>query len=98
MNQSSSTQFYDRQGAALKLALYMFPSCPFCQRVLVQAEKLRMKLPTHDIHKDPEAREHLRAVGGRTTVPCLFINGKPMYESEDIMRYLREEVVLKTPA
>lgn len=95
MNQSSHTQFYDRSGAALNLALYMFPACPFCQRVLAQAQQLNMSLPMYDIHQDPEARERLRSVGGRTTVPCLFINGKPLYESEDIMRYLREQVVAK---
>jgi glutathione S-transferase len=35
-------------------------------------------------------RETLIAVGGSRQVPCLFIDGAPLYESGDIIEYLRE--------
>jgi glutaredoxin 3 len=92
MDQSSQKQFYDRKGAPVRLELYMFPSCPFCQKVMVAAQRLGYDLVMHDIHKDDSARATLKQVGGRTTVPCLFVNGKPMYESDDIVQYLRDEV------
>ena len=28
-------------------------------------------------------------IGGKKQVPCLVINGKPLYESDDIIAYLR---------
>ena len=79
-------------GKPLDLKLYMFSTCPFCVRVLRAAEELGFALPLRDIHKDPEARAELVRVGGRTTVPCLFINGQPLYESADIIEFLRNEV------
>ena len=79
-------------GKSLDLTLYMFPSCPFCVRVLQTAKQLGFTLPQRDIHSDPEARAELVRVGGRTTVPCLFINGQPLYESADIIAFLRTEI------
>jgi glutaredoxin 3 len=44
--------------------------------------------------QDPQAREELVRVGGKATVPCLFINKKPMYESADIIAYLKDRVTV----
>jgi glutathione S-transferase len=41
-----------------------------------------------DIHKDPQADATLVRVGGKHQVPCLFIDGVPMYESLDIIDWL----------
>ena len=38
---------------------------------------------------DREDRLELIRVGGKQQVPCLFIDGKPMYESLDIVEWLR---------
>ena len=38
---------------------------------------------------DREDRLELIRVGGKQQVPCLFIDGKPMYESMDIVEWLR---------
>ena len=43
-----------------------------------------------DIIQDPEAEKTLIAVGGKRQVPCLFIDGKPLYESLDIIKWLEE--------
>ena len=43
-----------------------------------------------DIHKNPEEAERLLSVGGKMQVPCLFIDGEPLYESMDIIRWLEE--------
>lgn len=79
-------------GKNLDLTLYMFSTCPFCVRVLRAAKELGFELAQRDIHKDPEARAELVRTGGRATVPCLFINGEPMYESGDIIAFLRDQV------
>jgi len=52
----------------------------------------RLKVPVRlrDIRKDPEAARKLVAEGGEDQVPCLLIDGRPLYESADIIRYLEE--------
>ncbi|HET6345716.1 MAG TPA: glutaredoxin [Myxococcota bacterium] len=89
---TSSPRFTDARGKPLELALYMFPSCPYCQRVLRRAKELGLALPQRNIRQDHQALQELQRVGGKTTVPCLFINGQPMYESLDIVRYLENDV------
>jgi glutaredoxin len=33
--------------------------------------------------------QRLVEVGGKKQIPCLFIDGKPLYESKDIVAWLR---------
>lgn len=68
--------------------LYMRPTCPYCQKVLRWLEENERELPLRDISTDPEARAELERVGGKAQVPCLFIDGRPLYESSDIIDYL----------
>lgn len=88
----SHPQFRNAQGEPLTLLLYMFDGCPFCQRVLDQAKKQNLTLPMRDIHRDAQAQSELVRVGGKKTVPCLFINGEPLYESADIVAFLQTQV------
>jgi glutaredoxin len=37
---------------------------------------------------DPQNAATLLQVGGKNQVPCLFIDGAPMYESDDIIAWL----------
>lgn len=70
------------------LELYYRPTCPFCRKVLAFLDKNGIDLTLRDITTSPENRERLVAVGGKQQVPCLFIDGKPLYESDDIIDYL----------
>ncbi len=73
----------------MKLELYKFDGCPFCGRVLRFIEKTgRSDIELHDIRKNEADRQRLVEVGGVEQVPCLFIDGKPMYESMDIIKWL----------
>ena len=73
----------------MKLDLYMFESCPFCRRVMREIEKSgRTDVEYHDIRKNPKDHEYLLEHGGKDQVPCLFIDGKPLYESADIIEWL----------
>lgn len=73
------------------LVLYYKPTCPYCQRVLNFMQDKGIELEKHDILTDHEALETLIRVGGRQQVPCLFIDGKPLYESSDIITFLANE-------
>lgn len=71
------------------LVLYVRPTCPYCIKVLRFMEGNGLELATRDISSDPAARDELVAVGGKQQVPCLFVDGKPLYESSNIIDYLR---------
>ena len=74
----------------MKLELYKMDTCPFCRKVFRAIEEMgRTDIEMHDINRSMEDRERLVRDGGKLQVPCLFIDGKPMYESDDIIEWLR---------
>jgi len=74
----------------MKLELYKYDTCPYCQRVMrAIADMGRTDVEYHDIHKSAEDLQRLVEVGGKRQVPCLFIDGKPLYESTDIIAWLQ---------
>ena len=73
--------------------LFYMPTCPFCRKVLSFMDAHDIDLPLRNITTEPAAREELERIGGKVQVPCLFIDGKPMYESDDIIAYLNETFV-----
>ena len=74
------------------LTLYYRPTCPFCQDVFGEIEDLSIKLTLKDISADPTLITGLVALGGKKQVPYLVDSerGEKMYESQDIISYLRE--------
>ena len=75
----------------MTLKLYMFETCPYCRKVLREIESSgRTDVELHNIRKSEADRLYLKLVGGKEQVPCLFIDGKPLYESDDIVRWLRD--------
>lgn len=75
-----------------ELELYVFMNCPYCMRVFRYMEEAGIEIPLFDVNADDEARARLKEVGGKVQVPCLFIDGVPMYESLDIIEWLKENV------
>ena len=74
----------------MTLELYKFDECPYVQRVMKYLkESGRTDVVFKDIHQSKEAEQTLIKVGGKRQVPCLFIDGKPMYESLDIIAWLK---------
>lgn len=74
----------------MKLDLYFMTTCPFCRRVLNYIEECgREDITLHDINASAGDQDYLVTNGGKLQVPCLFIDGKPMYESLDIIEWLK---------
>lgn len=71
-----------------ELVLYKKDSCPFCQKVLRFMETRDIRLPLRDTVMDSGARDELIEKGGKAQVPCLFIDGRALYESDDIVSWL----------
>lgn len=69
--------------------LYYKKSCPYCVRVLRFLESNGITLDLRDTMQ-PGNQNDLIRIGGKKQVPCLVINGRALYESEDIISYLRD--------
>lgn len=80
---------------AQDLTLYQFEACPFCVKVRREMKRQSISVELKDAKRDVNAREELQTGGGRVKVPCLKItkNGNDtwMYESNDIVNYLKQE-------
>ncbi len=73
--------------SAQTLLLYYSPQCPYSKRVLDYLASIHKSVPLKNVVGDPQAKEELRRIGGKAQVPCLIIDGSPMYESQDIIRW-----------
>lgn len=72
-----------------ELVLYKYDACPYCQRVLRVVDAIGIPLTMKDTRVSSDYRRELLSATGRTQVPCLFIDGQPLFESEDIVAWLR---------
>lgn len=72
------------------LILYYMPSCPYCQKVISYMRKNDIEVPMKDTMSNPEYRQELLKIGGKTQVPCLVIDGKALYESDDIITWFKD--------
>ena len=73
-----------------KMELIVSDTCPYCRKVenyLETREDLTVAI--RSINNDAEAKEKLMEKGGMMQVPCLFVGDEPMYESEDIIKFLK---------
>lgn len=71
------------------LALYHYEGCPYCDRVRRRLASLPpIELELRDVLAEPAHRRALLERTGRTQVPCLFVDGEPLFESADILAWL----------
>lgn len=71
------------------LVLYTRSTCPFCKKVNKYLNGIHKSVPSRDIGQDPSAAKDLVKLGGKRQVPCLMINKKPLYESDAIIAWLK---------
>lgn len=70
--------------------LYYKKTCPFCVKVQRFMEANDLTMDQRDTLQ-PGNEQDLIRIGGKKQVPCLVIGGRPLYESDDIIAYLREK-------
>jgi len=78
------------------LALYHFPTCPFCLKARRVIRRLSLDIELRNAHADPTHRAALIASGGKFQVPCLLITAGDgqqtwLYESDAINAWLKRE-------
>ena len=81
---------------AQNLALYHYPTCPFCLKTRRAMQRLSLNIELRDAQHDEAHRAALIAGGGKPQVPCLLITddqGKQtwMYESDASNAWLNRE-------
>jgi glutaredoxin 3 len=72
----------------MKPELYYFEKCPFCQKVLLFISETEHNIILKDIRQDKTFKDELIKIVGKNQVPCLIVDGYPMLESDDIIKYL----------
>ena len=72
------------------VVLYYSPYCGYSQRVLEAMEEMDVHMPKKDVNSDKEAKEELRVKGGRLQVPCLLIDGQPLYGDLEIIEWIKD--------
>ena len=72
------------------LTLYLTTWCPYCIKVKNYLKSRGINIAEKDTSEDPAARQELINMTGRTQVPCLSIDGKPLLESNDIIQWFED--------
>ena len=75
-----------------ELKLYYLENCPFCIKVLDYLQDNNFDIELIELNKVNESREFLKEHGGKVQVPCLFIDGEPLYESDDIIEWFKNNL------
>lgn len=70
--------------------LFVGTACPHCKKVENFIEENNIKIEIVNINEDREAMKELIQNGGKRQVPCLFHDGKYLYESNDIIEFLKK--------
>jgi glutaredoxin len=78
------------------LALYHFPTCPFCLKTRRTIRRLSLKIELCDAKHSAAHRDALIAGGGKPQVPCLQVTDAQgrqtwLYDSDAIIAYLNRE-------
>lgn len=69
--------------------LYVGTACPHCRKVENFMEENNIQIDTVNINEDRDAMTDLIKNGGKRQVPCLLHDGEYMYESNDIIEFLK---------
>ncbi len=79
------------------IQLYLSANCPFCQKVLRATREMGLEegkdFTTVNAASGTPGAETVKKVGGDYMVPFLIDGDHSMYESEDIIAYLKKNVV-----
>lgn len=72
-----------------ELTLYYQPTCSYCLKVINYLHSAGIEVSMKNIAERMENRQELLRIGGKTQTPCLVIDGKALYESDDIIAWFK---------
>lgn len=71
------------------MKLYIGTNCPYCKKVEKFMKENNIEIETVNINEDRQAMMNLIENGGKRQVPCLEHDGQFLYESDDIIEFLK---------
>jgi glutaredoxin 3 len=74
------------------LTLYIKPGCPYCAKVTNFMEQNDITIKTKNV-AEPKIRDELIEIGGKKQVPCLVHNKTALYESSDIIEWMKKNLL-----
>ncbi len=74
------------------LKLFYMERCPFCNKVKKYIEDNDINIEMVDIYVNSKNEEELIRLGGKDQVPMLLIDGEPLYESDDIIEWFKNNM------
>jgi glutaredoxin len=93
---------YDGQKAAVPAGgafpagstLFVKSACGFSLKAMNACRNLHLEnaVTIKNITEDASAKADLMKVGGKDQAPCLVVDGKPMYEADDIVKAMIDAV------
>ena len=72
------------------LILYYSSHCPYSRKVLGYLQTAHRKIPMKNVDDNPQWKTELKEMGGKLQVPCLLIDCQPLYESDEIIDWLKK--------
>ncbi len=79
----------------MNVQLYHKWQCPYSARVrdFIDEHQLGSRIEYVEINEVEGAQDKLAQMTGKSQVPCLVVDGKPMLESAEIVQWLRQNLV-----
>lgn len=74
------------------IKLYYSDYCPHCTGILEYVKENNLDVELVDTSRNLKLQKELLDIGGKTQVPMLSIDGKAMYESKDILEWIKENI------
>lgn len=75
------------------LKLYIRKTCLFCDKVLRYIKENNiLNIEIIDVSENEKMEKELEEKGGKNQVPCLLIDDYYLYESLDVINYLKENI------
>ncbi len=76
----------------MDLKLYVSDHCGFCILIVDFIEEESLKVEILNISSDRKARADVGRIGGKMQVPMMTVDGSHMYESRDIMEFIKDHI------
>jgi glutaredoxin 3 len=69
-----------------EIEIYTTMLCPYCHRAKSLLDRKGVRYKEIDVSYDPDGRKAMtERAGGRTTVPQIFIDGRPIGGSDELV-------------
>ncbi len=74
--------------AIAAITLYYTPNCPYCHEVMDYLHSIHKTVPMTNLDGNDAGQKELQRIGGEVHVPCLVVDGKAYYGSDDAIGWL----------